>query len=93
MAGRLRWVNYSIGADAARSRFRLHCLEEIAAQSTGFAVLDDEVGGVVECHEAAHCGGDVCDEFVFGLDARFEVQALEMQGGSAAFELGVEASD
>ena len=77
----------------ARSGLRLDCLEELAPQSAGFAVLDDEVGGVVECHEAAHCGGDVGDEFVFGPDARFEVQALEMQGGSAAFELGVEASD
>ena len=77
MAGRLRYVNYSIGAAAARSRLRLHCLEELAAQSAGFAVLDDEVGGVVECHEATHCGGYVGDDFVVGLDARFEVEALE----------------
>ena len=47
----------------------------------------------MECHEAAHCGGDVGDEFVFGLDARFEVEMLEVEGGFAAFELGVEASD
>ena len=72
---------------------RLHCLEEFAAQSAGFAVLDDEVGGVVECHETAHCGGDVGDEFVFGLDVQFEVEMLEAEGGFAAFELGVEASD
>ena len=72
---------------------RLHCLEELAAEGAGFAVFDDEVGSVVECHEAAHCGGYVGDKFVVGLDARFEVQALEMQGGSPAFELGVEASD
>ena len=75
-AGRLWWVNYSIGVTASHTVFRLHCLEELAAQSAGLALLNNEVGGVVECHEAAHSRGDVRDEVVVGLDARLEVEVL-----------------
>ena len=56
-------------------------------------MFDDEIGGVVECHEAAHCGGYVGYEVVFGLDAWLEVKVLEAQGCLATLEFGVEAPD